>query len=130
MEQSFDQLVEQICLKDTRYHEDAYHFVMDSLHVTQEKFAQKAHVSGEQLLEGMKSLIIDRFGPLAVNVLEHWGIKSTEDFGRIVFNMVDGGLLSKTDDDHFEVFQNAFDLKEAFNLVYRENLKTAIQEMH
>jgi len=54
-----------------------------------------SHVSGQQLLEGIRDLSLQQFGPLAKTVLEHWGVTRCEDFGDIVFNMVDAGLLGR-----------------------------------
>lgn len=72
------------------------------------------HVSGRDLCMGLRDYALAQFGPLASVVLNHWGIRRTDDFGRIVFNLVDAGLMSKTDDDTIEDFQGVFDFGEAF----------------
>lgn len=73
------------------------------------------HVSGEQLCLGLRNYAIEQYGPLARTVLSHWHITSTEDFGRIVFALVDAGLMSKTDDDRLEDFLDVFDFQDAFS---------------
>jgi len=72
------------------------------------------HVTGKELLEGIREYALKQFGPLAMFVLNEWGIHRTEDFGEIVFNMVDAGLLLKTKDDKKEDFANGYDFEEVF----------------
>lgn len=72
------------------------------------------HVSGRQLCFGLKDYAIQRYGLLARTVLRSWSINRTEDFGRIVFAMVDAGLMRKTDEDSIEDFQGVFEFDEAF----------------
>jgi uncharacterized repeat protein (TIGR04138 family) len=80
------------------YHPDAYRFVFDALKHTQEKLQraadrgaedESAHISGPELLEGVRELALQRFGLMAQAVFCHWGISSTDDFGRIVFELVE-----------------------------------------
>jgi uncharacterized repeat protein (TIGR04138 family) len=73
------------------------------------------HVSGPQLCMGLRDYAINTYGMLARTVLSRWGIKSTGDFGRIVFAMIDAGLMRKSDEDTLEDFQNVFDFEEAFS---------------
>ncbi len=75
---------------------------------------QSSHVSGQELCIGLRDYAVECFGPLAPVVLRHWGVKRTEDFGRIVFAMIDAGLLRKTADDSMEDFVGVFDFDEAF----------------
>ena len=72
------------------------------------------HVSGQQLCLGLRDFAIRQYGLLAPIVLEHWKIRRTEDFGRIVFSMIDAGLMSRTDGDTMESFRGIFDFGEAF----------------
>ena len=129
MSNEFDTILEKIFEKDTRYREDAYDFVMEALTYTQKKFNSSTHVSGEQILTGIRELLIKQYGPMAMNVLEHWGIQSTEDFGNIVFNLVDNKVLSKTETDSIEVFRNAYDFDEVFRQGYRKSLHKKIGRM-
>ncbi len=101
--------------KDKRYDPESYSFIMTSLDYTMKKLKRKGHVSGEELSEGIKDYAMDQFGPMARLVLEKWGIKSTDDFGEIVFNLINSGLLGKTDEDRKEDFHNRYDFKEAFD---------------
>ena len=72
------------------------------------------HVNGQQLCLGLRDYAIKRYGLLARPVLNTWGVRTTEDFGRIVFTLVDSGLMRKTDDDSLEDFQGVFDFQEEF----------------
>lgn len=72
------------------------------------------HVSGQQLCRGLKDFAIKQYGLLARTVLSRWGITTTEDFGRIVFAMIEAGLMRKTEDDTLEDFREVFDFDEAF----------------
>ncbi len=72
------------------------------------------HVSGQQLCEGLREFALEQYGRLALMVLHHWGVRETADFGRIVFAMVDAGLMRKTEEDTLEDFANVFDFDEAF----------------
>lgn len=76
---------------------------------------ESKHVSGQQLCLGLRDYAIERYGRLARTVLEHWGLYSTDDFGRIVFAMVEVGLMRKTEDDRMEDFADVFDFAEAFD---------------
>jgi len=76
--------------------------------------AAQRHVSGQELLEGLRRFALDQFGPMAKTVFDHWGVRRCEDFGEIVFNMVEKGILGKTDQDSREDFRGGFDFEEAF----------------
>jgi uncharacterized repeat protein (TIGR04138 family) len=110
----FFKIVEEIYDRDTRYKPDSYEFVMQALNFTQKEFAKTGHVSGQELSEGMRRLALKFYGPMARVVLNHWGITKTEDFGNIVFNMISGKLLSKTEDDCLRDFKNVYDFETAF----------------
>ncbi|MBU1852769.1 MAG: hypothetical protein KJ957_01835 [Candidatus Omnitrophica bacterium] len=101
--------------KDKRYNPESYSFVMSALEFTTRKLRKKGHVTGLELLVGIKEHAIEKFGPMARTVLEHWGIKTTNDFGEIVFNMIDVGILGKSDQDSKEDFNNSFDFKSTFD---------------
>ncbi len=72
------------------------------------------HVSGIELCFGLRDYAISQFGPLARSVMRSWNVERTEDFGRIVFALVEAGCLRKTDEDSIEDFQGVFDFDEAF----------------
>lgn len=129
MNQEFDNVVDQICTSDQRYKADAYAFVMESLSYSQKKFERAKHISGEELLEGIKDLLLQKFGPMTLSVLTHWGITSTEDFGNIVFNLVNNKILSKSENDNIESFKNGYDFREVFDKGYRRQLEKKISRM-
>jgi uncharacterized repeat protein (TIGR04138 family) len=116
----FDEALEAILKQDRRYDRDAYLFVKDALDHTQKlkgkpaKSEQPRHVSGQELLEGIRVYGLNQYGPMVSTVLEAWGVHSSADFGEIVFNMVEHALLSKTEKDSREDFQNGYDFQTAF----------------
>jgi uncharacterized repeat protein (TIGR04138 family) len=93
----FEEALELIQEKDPRYHRDAYRFVREALDHTQTTLPKPTarkhgkHVSGQELLAGIRDYAMQQFGPMAMLVLEHWGIRNCQDFGEIVFNMVESG---------------------------------------
>lgn len=101
--------------RDKRYDPESYSLVMSALDFTTKKLGRRGHVTAEELLDGIKEYTIDQFGPMSRVVLEHWGIKTTNDFGEIVFNMIDVGMLGKTNNDSREDFNNRFDFKSVFD---------------
>jgi uncharacterized repeat protein (TIGR04138 family) len=117
-----------------RYPVEAFHFVQQGLSYTVEKVHTgltdpnaSRHISGQQLSEGLREFALLKWGMLARTVLRRWNINSTFDFGRIVFAMVDSGLMHKTDEDDIEDFKDVFEFKTAFEGVYRiplERLET------
>ncbi len=129
MNTEFDNIIERICVHDPRYKEDSYAFVMDALSFTQKKFRRQRHVSGSELLIGVKELLLQRYGPMALTVLKHWGIERTEDFGHIVFNLVENKVLSKSEDDDIESFSNGYDFIEVFDHGYHRDLAKKISRM-
>ena len=100
-EVSFEEALAKIQAKDPRYHRDAYLFVREALDHTQKTIGKDArgrirHVTGQELLAGIREYALQQFGPMAKTVLEEWGVRRCEDFGEIVFNMVEVSWLAKT----------------------------------
>jgi len=101
----------------------AYLFIFEALAYTQKSLGRddpslaptQRHVTGRELLEGIREYAKAQFGPLAPTVFRSWGVRSTEDFGRIVFDLVESRLLGKTDSDRPEDFAGGFDLDTAFD---------------
>ena len=104
--------------RNPRYEEGAYLFVLSALNYVLERLAQPRHISGPELAEGVRDLAIERFGPMARTVLEHWGIERTADVGEIVFALVETGVLIKQDEDTVEDFADVFDFDDAFRPNY------------
>jgi len=116
---TFFKVVEEIVARDSRYKVEAYDFVAGALDYTQSKLDKPRHVSGQELLEGIREYGLQRFGLMARTVFENWGVKTTADFGNIVFNMVNAGVLAKTEKDSIEDFKDGYDFKEAFDKGYK-----------
>ena len=116
---NFDEAVEQILGRDSRFTRDAYLFVREALDYTQrlvgkETRGQIRHVSGQELLDGIRRFALNQFGPMTATVFEEWNIRNCRDFGDIVFNMVEARLLAKTEKDNHDDFNNGYDFTEAF----------------
>ena len=118
---------ERIIARDQRYQLPAYLFIYEALAFTQHLLGRDApnlepaerHVSGQELLDGIRRYAGKMFGPLAPTVFRNWGVQSTKDFGEIVFNLVENNLLGKTEGDRREDFANGFDM----DTVFEEPLK-------
>lgn len=118
-EATFEEGLDLILSRDPRYRRDGYLFVREALDYTQkaiikENRGQLRHVTGQELLGGIRQFALEQFGPMAITVLEEWGIRSCQDFGEIVFNMVEAGLLAKTDQDSRDDFRECYDFQSAF----------------
>jgi uncharacterized repeat protein (TIGR04138 family) len=118
-ESSYLDTVREICEHDTRYDPQAYFFVREALDFTVKKLKKPSrgagrHVSGQELLGGIKKYALREFGPMSNTVLNTWGIGKTEDFGEIVFNLVAAGELGKTEEDSRADFSGGYDFYEAF----------------
>jgi uncharacterized repeat protein (TIGR04138 family) len=113
-----DEVLDQLQERNPRFHARCYGFVMLALQSVIQSLDEPRHISGRELTEGVRELAIGRYGLLAKAVLEHWGIHGTEDVGRVVFAMVEQGLLVKEDDDRPEHFADLFDFEEAFETDY------------
>ncbi len=112
--------IEGIIEKEPAYKFEAYSFVLAGLHYTVSKLDQPRHVTGRELAEGLRQYALDQFGPMARTVLEYWGVRNTLDFGRIVFHLIDAGLLRKTEEDSVQDFENVYSFSEAFRYEFKE----------
>lgn len=117
--ESFLKKIETVMAEHRQYKFEAYSFVMAGLHHTVSKLKKPRHVTGRELLEGIREYALDQFGPMARTVLNYWGIQKTQDFGQIVFALVEVGVLRKQPEDKIEDFKNGYDFKEAFDRGYR-----------
>ena len=111
--------IKNICNKDRRYAEDAYYFVNEAVgfaaeYFTKPEFGSNRHLSGPELLEGMREFTLSEFGSMSKAVLKRWGIKTTLDFGHIVFNLIDGGVLAASPTDKLGDFDNVYNFDTAF----------------
>jgi len=115
----FAEALDSIVASDPRYQRDAYVFLRDALDFTtkhQKKIrgATVRHVSGPELLEGVRQYALKEFGPMVMTVFDNWGVHSCEDIGNMVFNLIDAGIFGKTEEDSIEDFKNVYDFEEAF----------------
>jgi uncharacterized repeat protein (TIGR04138 family) len=127
-EVNFDEALEQILAKDARFQRDVYLFLREALDFTQKLIGKEnrgsiRHVSGQELLDGIRQFALQQFGPMAVTVFEEWGVRNCRDFGEIVFNMVEIGLLAKTDRDTRDDFQEGYDFTDVFRKPFRPQNK-------
>jgi uncharacterized repeat protein (TIGR04138 family) len=116
---SFKKTVAEICARDTRYAADGYYFLCEALDYTVKALKKppegvERHVSGKELAEGIRDYALQEFGPLALTVLRTWGIQRTEDFGELVFHLVEAGKLGKTEKDTRADFAHVYDFDEVF----------------
>jgi uncharacterized repeat protein (TIGR04138 family) len=130
-EVSFEEALAKIQAKDPRYHGDAYMFVRDALDYTQKTIGTDSrkrvrHVTGQELILGIRDHALQQFGPMAKTVLEDWGITRCEDFGEIVFNMIEVSWLAKTSKDSRADFANGYDFDDAFRKPFLPKSKQAI----
>lgn len=117
-----------------KYHLNGYRFLFAALRHTQEKLQrsqahgpddESAHISGQELLEGIRELAVEQFGLMASTVFACWGIHTTDDFGRMVFELIDRGEMRKTMHDQISDFFDVYDFDEAFVRNYRIDVSRA-----
>ena len=120
-----------------RYHRNAYEFLFEALRFTQETLdrgvvmegvdEESAHISGKELLEGVRQLAIEKYGLLTQTVFQYWGVDSTEDFGRIVFDLIERGEMRKTERDQIDDFIDIYDFHKAFDEDYEIDTREAFK---
>jgi len=98
-----------------RYDSAAYLFVRQALDFALGRLKKRRHITGQELLRAIAEYAKKRFGPLTRLVFEEWGVRETLDFGHIVFEMVDRGIMTKRPEDTIEDFRNGYDFFEEFN---------------
>lgn len=113
-----------IAVQSTKYPLDAFLFVQRGLDYTVRSLhgdpkglsdSSSRHVTGNQLCQGLRDYAMRQYGLMARSVLDRWHIHNCEDFGHIVFALVDAGLMHKTETDSIDDFVGAFDFAEAFS---------------
>jgi uncharacterized repeat protein (TIGR04138 family) len=119
---SVQELVDHVGL----YPAEAYTFIQQGLSFTVEKLhgavkepRANRHVSGQELCEGLREFALNQWGLMARTVLRRWNITQTIDFGRIVFALIDAGLMQRTDEDTLDDFRDVFDFRSALEADYR-----------
>src|SRR5437762_11856164 len=115
----FADALDSVVTNDPRYQRDGYIFLRDALDFTTKrqkriKGVSVRHVTGPELLDGVRRYALKEFGPMVMTVFDNWGIHSCEDIGRIVFNLIGAGVFGKTEEDSIEDFKNVYDFEQAF----------------
>ena len=110
-----EELLERIQARETRYTEQAYLFVLASIEYLQTRLPVRRHVTGQELAAAVRDYARDQFGLLACSVLRYWGVVETIDIGRIVYTLVDVGLLITRPEDRVEDFEQVFEFDSAFD---------------
>ena len=116
-----DGVMEKIRLRESRYDEQAYLFVLSALEFSQSKLDARRHINAAELALSCRDLALERFGLMSRVVLERWGIHATADFGEIVFTLVELGFLVKQPTDTREEFAGVYDFESAFDRDYPWN---------
>ncbi len=111
--------LQEILRQDPRYTADGYLFIKEALDYTIKMLGKPTegvarHVSAAELLEGIRAYALEEFGPMALTVLQTWGLQRTDDIGHAVFNLVRQGILGKTANDKIEDFAGGYDFLEVF----------------
>jgi uncharacterized repeat protein (TIGR04138 family) len=109
----------KIGARDGRFHERAYLFVLAALEYAQGRLPARRHLSGAELAWACRDFALEQFGLLAPTVLGYWGVRRTEDFGAIVFALIDAAMLARQPADKIEDFQRVYEFGEAFRAGYR-----------
>lgn len=115
----FSAAVELIVEKNPKFHRDAYFFLRDVLeHTASEdkklRESRSRHVTGQELLEGVRKVALAQFGPMVLTVFDAWGIRRGEDFGEMVYSLIDAGFFRKSPQDSPEDFSGGYTFHEAF----------------
>ena len=119
-----DRIIHDLIQRDSRFRADAYDFVFEALDFTLRRRGGGArHVTGAEILESIRLLALEQFGYLARPVLAQWGITCTDDFGAVVFNLIEADLLQKTANDRCEDFVDLFAFSEAFDIAFHESIQ-------
>src|SRR5437660_10957346 len=115
----FADALDSVVINDPRYQRDGYVFLRDALDFTTKqqkkiKGVSVRHVTGPELLDGVRRYALKEFGPMVMTVFDSWGIRSCEDIGNMVFNLIGAGIFGKTDQDSIEDFKAVYDFQDAF----------------
>jgi uncharacterized repeat protein (TIGR04138 family) len=131
----FNEAVAIAIASDQSYRPEGYQFLRESLEATLKKRGKSkgsrasrqagdqpppsSHVTADELLDGFRLQALREFGPMAVTVLEYWGIRNSGDIGKMVFNLVEAGAFGRTENDSIEDFERGFDFHKAFVMPFQ-----------
>lgn len=116
---ALEDALQKIGARDGRFHERAYLFVLAALEYAQGRLPARRHLSGAELAWACRDFALEQFGLLAPTVLGYWGVRRTEDFGAIVFALIDVAMLARQPADKVEDFARVYEFGEAFRAGYR-----------
>ena len=111
-----EDLFKEVAARHGRYAPGAYAFVWGALGYTVRRLRREGHITGRELLEGVRDLALEEFGGMAGMVFDLWGVRTSEDVGEIVFNLVDAGHMKRTETDSRGDFKGVFDFREVFRV--------------
>ena len=133
LKRDFADAVDSIRSHDSRFARDAYFFLRDALDFTiklrKKRKDGSSHVTGPELLDGIRQFALKEFGPMVPTVFAYWSVSRCEDFGAMVFNLIDAGIFGKTDQDTIDDFKACYTFHEAFVAPYVPE-KPAIHHRH
>jgi len=116
---------------DPRYPSDAYFFLREGLDhavkTRKRQLGESGHVTGQQLCEALRQLAVKAFGPMVPVVFEYWGIRKTDDFGEMVWNLIELGIFGRTESDSREDFRDIYSFHEAFVEPYVSGAATPVE---
>ena len=125
----FNEVVTLIYKEDPRFNKSVYGFVRQGLDFTVKELkksdnsraGKSLHVTGEELLMGLRAFALDQFGPMSRTVLGDWGVTQCSHFGDIVFNLIEYSVFSRNEQDKREDFMDVYTFEEAFDDPFRPN---------
>jgi uncharacterized repeat protein (TIGR04138 family) len=133
--------IAELLVKDSRYEWEAYQFIEEALQYTQQSLGRTVtpgeeptdaqHLTARELCNGLRDLAAERWGPLAGAVLREMRVRTSDDVGELVWNLVTSGLLLKSEKDRKEDFQGLVDFSQAFkdlDLTLPENAQEVARE--
>ena len=100
--------------EDGRYAKEGFLFILSGLEHTLSKLPKRRHLSGQELSRGIAEYAREQYGYLAKMVLENWGVRSTMDYGEIVYLLINEGIMNRTEEDRLEDFRDVFDFESEF----------------
>ena len=125
----FEQSIVSILKRDRRFDAQAYFFLKDALDFTLKRTTDgggnSRHVSGPELLEGFRDHALEQYGPMAVTLMNEWGLRKCQDVGDMVFHLIEEQVFGKQDTDKKEDFSEVFDFHEALTLPFMAKARIA-----
>ncbi len=119
-----EEAIADILKKESRFAPGAYFLVREALDFTVEKLAQdnegeKRHVTGKELLKGLRDYALQEYGPMSATLMHDWGISKCRDVGEIVFLFIEQGVFGKQDSDTLDDFNEIYSFEEVFSTPFK-----------